>query len=728
MARLTSLRTTLRRYFTRAGISLDRSLTILLAAKIKSGAAVLLCLGTLTGSAGALGNWILASAPQTERDSSNHSQIANDTPAPRKQLTDIYGDALPKGAVKRLGTIRFRHAQHIEAVAYSPDGKWIASGGDDNTVRIWDRATGAELIRFEGHRDDVHFVTFTPDGKHVISSSGLRSHGNEKRDPSTLKWEAPTGKVALRFPPNEWNLAMTALALSPDGTKLAACLSPSLHIFDVATGNLLHKHPLEGAAVYRMRFTPDNRRLALVAEGQGVEMIDVVTGNQIWLNKVQKGNPTIFEPSLQGLAISPDGNRLAVTISRSERARVLDAATGVEIFDFENGPEALVYSHDGKHILGRGGIFDAATGRRTAELQRKMIWLFDLALSPDGKQVAKAGSGTLEFWDASSGETQSQPTGALGSVNQIALAPDAHSVLTASMFDLENGVRQWNLDSCKQMAAHAGWPGSAFAVSPGIDSFAFGDFSKSLVFRKTIGTWAELKSLPGVGTAMQTLAFTRDGKKLLATANAKPGEAFLEGGPILLWDLESGKGPIRLGTIAGGARTGAVSPDNRYFAAGGWDGTIYLWDIVEGREVHKLFGQKGNICTLAFSPDSRFVTGTPGSKTGLSCIGRDHRIRVWDLVTGQVVKTLEAPVSGSWSIAWSPDGKCIASGGEDGLVRLWDVATNQQRTCLTGHNGPVTSLAFTADARHLLSGSTDTTVLVWALADLPGSNSQGPGK
>ena len=165
-------------------------------------------------------------------------------------LTDVYGDALPDGAVKRIGTVRFRHGQHIESVAYSPDGKWIASGADDNTVRIWDRATGKELRRFEGHKDDVHFVTFTPDSKYIISSSGLYGAArSQKHDPCTLRWEAATGKVVLRFPANQWNREMAALALSPDGKTLAACLTPKLHIFDVAKGVLLHTYPVEDGVV-----------------------------------------------------------------------------------------------------------------------------------------------------------------------------------------------------------------------------------------------------------------------------------------------------------------------------------------------------------------------------------------------------------------------------------------------------------------------------------------------
>ena len=164
-------------------------------------------------------------------------------------LTDIYGDKLPEPAVKRLGTVRLRQTgNHIESVAYSPDGKWIASGGaDDNTVRIWDRATGKELVRFDGHSDDVHFVTFTPDGKYIISSSGFHTAGQPgaQQDPCTLKWEAATGKLVGRFPANRWNREMAALALSPDGTTLAACLTPELYIADAANGRLLRTFAAE---------------------------------------------------------------------------------------------------------------------------------------------------------------------------------------------------------------------------------------------------------------------------------------------------------------------------------------------------------------------------------------------------------------------------------------------------------------------------------------------------
>ncbi len=330
----------------------EGGLKALCAAKIKIGVAVLLGIGILAGSAGTMGSWVFANSSSAGTRPRMLAPVAQVKPAPKKTLTDIYGDKLPEGAVKRFGTVRFRHGQHIESVAYSPDGKWIASGADDHTVRIWDRATGKELLRFEGHSDDVHFVAFTPDGKYIISSSGLHTHGRAQ-DPCTLKWEAATGKLVGRLPANRWNREMAALALSPDGTTLAACLTPELYISDVTNGRLLRTFAADDGIVMKMSFSPDGHHLAMIGDGQGVSLINVGTGKQIWLNNAITKNPTTVEPTVYGLAFSPDGRRLAVCVSREGPARVLDSATGDEICRFDNRNGALVFCATVSKSLGQ---------------------------------------------------------------------------------------------------------------------------------------------------------------------------------------------------------------------------------------------------------------------------------------------------------------------------------------------------------------------------------------
>ncbi len=708
----------------------EGGLKALFAAKIKIGVAVLLGIGILAGSAGTMGSWVFANSSSADTRPEKRSPVAQVQPMPKKTLTDIYGDKLPPGAVKRLGTVRFRHGQHIESVAYSPDGKWIASGADDHTVRIWDRATGKELLRFDGHSDDVHFVAFTPDGKYIISSSGWHTHGRPgAQDPCTLKWEAATGKFVGRMPANRWNLPMAALALSPDGTTLAACLTPELYISDVTNGRLLRTFAAEDGIVMKMSFSPDGHHLAMIADGHGVSLIDVGTGKQIWLNNVLRKDPFRVEPTVYGVAFSPDGRRLAVCVSREGPARVLDSATGDEICRFDNRNGPLVFSRDGKQVIGAIGIWDAATGEKVRDLNPKVIWNYELALSPDGKQLVDAGSSALQFWDIATGKGITQPAASLGLISQIQLAPDLKSMVTFSMFDPEDGVRLWDLQTCRQVSAFPGAMHNPVALSPALDLLAYGTYGEGEVSLRQVSEWATKHSLPGFAVGLTTLTFTRDGQRLIATTNGNPGEAksAFNGGPILMWDVKTGKAPITLGSLAitkgSGARCATISPDDKFLASGGWDNIIRLWDIAGRKEVRQFVGQEGNICAVCFSPDGKYVTAVSGvaapTKTGLFSNSKDNHLRIWEVATGRVVRMIEGPVEGSWSVAWSPDGATIASGGEDGLVRLWEAGTGRQRTCLTGHDGPVTSLSFTPDGRQLFSGSADTTVLVWDLAGLP---------
>ena len=704
----------------------EGGLKALLAAKTKIGVAVLLGFGILAGSAGTMGSWVFTHSSSAETRPEKPSPVAQAQPVPKKTLTDSYGDKLPEPAVKRLGTVRFRHGEHIESVAYSPDGKWIASGADDHTVRIWDRVTGKELLRFDGHSDDVHFVTFTPDGKFIISSSGLHTIGRPgAQDPCTLKWEAATGKLVGRFPANRWNRAMAALALSPDGTTLAACLSPELYISNVENGRLLRTLAAENGNVTKMSFSPDGQHLAMITNEHGVSLVNVGTGKQIWLNSALATGPsTRIEPTVYGLAFSPDGRRLAVCASRDGPARVLDSATGDEICRFDNRNGPMVFSRDSKQVLGAIGIWDAVTGEKVKDLNPKALWNYELALSPDGKQLVNAGSSALQFWDVATGNGIAQPAASLGPISQIQLGPDQKSMVTFSMFDPESVVRLWDLQTCRQVSASPYGMHYSVALSPSLDLLAYGTPKKGEVSLMQIGDWTTKVPLPGIDAGLSTLTFTRDGHRLIATT-AKSGPGF-NGAPVLMWDVKTAKEPVTLGTLAtttgSGARCAAISPDDRYFASGGWDNIIRLWDIAGRKEVRQFTGQEGNICGVCFSPDGKYVTAVSGAgamaptKTGLYSNGKDNHLRIWEVATGRVVRTIEGPDKGSWSVAWSPDGATIASGGEDGLIRLWESATGRQRACLTGHDGPVTSLTFTPDGRQLFSGSADTTVLVWDLA------------
>jgi hypothetical protein len=204
-----------------------------------------------------------------------------------------------------------------------------------------------------------------------------------------------------------------------------------------------------------------------------------------------------------------------------------------------------------------------------------------------------------------------------------------------------------------------------------------------------------------------------DGTRLIGTSWTES--------PIRVWDPATGKELPPLGNLpqGRGAKCLAVASDGKLLATGGMDKVVRLWDIAGSKELRQLVGQEGSVWGLAFAPDGRevaAVTATGGFDFHAN--GTDRVIRVWNVATGRPVRTLMGPAEGSRSVAWSADGRVLATGSEDGEVRLWELLTGQERARLSGHEGPVSALAFTADGARLVSGGSDTTALVWDLAAL----------
>src|SRR5262249_59910448 len=117
-----------------------------------------------------------------------------------------------------------------------------------------------------------------------------------------------------------------------------------------------------------------------------------------------------------------------------------------------------------------------------------------------------------------------------------------------------------------------------------------------------------------------------------------------------------------------------------------------------GRGVGQPGGRGGSVWGRGSRRDGRMLAGVTGEGGGIfSARGADRTIRLWDVNTGKVLRRLEGPPPGSWCVAWSPDGRMLATGGDDGLVRLWELASGRERARLAGHDGPVTCLKFTHD-------------------------------
>jgi serine/threonine protein kinase len=216
------------------------------------------------------------------------------------------------------------------------------------------------------------------------------------------------------------------------------------------------------------------------------------------------------------------------------------------------------------------------------------------------------------------------------------------------------------------------------------------------------GTGQEVLSLGGRAGTVIRVAFSADGK-WLATVR--------EGGPVQVWDAHSG---ALIRTLKGSG-CAAFHPDGRRLACGSHDRSVRVWDVTDGRELLECV-PRGQALSLAFSPDGqRLAVGGIISDDGIGHQATGE-ITIWDLAAARRTSDLIGHTHKVEALAFSPDGKRLASASADRTARLWDAATGKELLILREHEGPVYGVAFSPDGRQLASGSADQTVRVWDAA------------
>jgi uncharacterized protein (TIGR03067 family) len=295
--------------------------------------------------------------------------------------------SLAPGEVRRFEG----HTGSIKSVAFSPDGKRVLSGSGypttDNTARVWEVATGKELICFRGHEERVSAVAFSPDGKLALTGGS---------DKALRLWEVATGKEVRRFRGHTGGIG--AVVFSRDG-KLAASAGwdKTVRPWDVATGQELKK--FEGPTNFQtVVFFPDGKRVLFGGDDRIMRLGDVATGQEI---RRFEGHKQI----VSCVAVSPDGRRALAT---DDGVRLWDLETGQVIRTFEEGSahvESVAFSPDGRRALAGGQdhtvrVWDVETGEKLAFFKgpgKGVFW--SVAFSPDGRfALSGSGDNTLRLW------------------------------------------------------------------------------------------------------------------------------------------------------------------------------------------------------------------------------------------------------------------------------------------------------------------------------------------
>jgi WD40 repeat protein len=410
------------------------------------------------------------------------------------------------------------------------------------------------------------------------------------------------------------------------------------------------------------------------------------------------------------MAQTGDGRLLAVPCGRNimlfeaRTGRLLRTATGHTRTAYRPA-----FSADGKRLASGSEdfsvrVWDVATGQEELLLEGHRAPVWAVAFDDERKQVVSAdAAGTVKVWDAQ-GRLVNSFQGHTKGVNQLAFSPDGKRLATAS---LDGACKIWGPDTWQELRALPGNTKNFEAVAWSRDGelLAAGDDAQVMVWNT--GTWEVLHTLPTAGKGL--LEFSPDGRTLLTARCYHPDPA---AHAFARWDLATGRqqATFRLPTHSGHAFF-HLSPDGQtvFVSRLREDGRVRAYDAETGQERFPHEGPRGAVTAVAFSPDGRTLASG----------GANGTVRLWDLAawrSGELappIRVLEAHTNEVWSVAFSPDGKLLASGGNDGLICLWDVAGVRKVRDLTGHSRAHAYLTFSPDGRTVVAGGRYGTVNRW---------------
>ncbi|HEV3263501.1 MAG TPA: protein kinase, partial [Gemmataceae bacterium] len=566
-------------------------------------------------------------------------------------------------ATGKLDAVLRGHTAPATSVAYSPDGKQIATASNDQTIRLWDPATGQQtaLLRAGSVSDDrqnqEHYplVAYNRDGSRIASYALTNGGAGTSR-----LWDADTGtEIAVL---GKWQEIVPPVAFSPDGKRVAAGAGQFVHLCDAVTGRQLAALGPHARPVWHLAYSPDGKRIACAtAEGNAIHLWDGESGKEVAVLAV---------PCVAHVLFSPDGSRLVSWGAHPDNTvRLWDAATGrllAVLAGHKNSINAVAFSPDGKRVATAsfdqtGRLWDGRTGQLLAVLRGHTGRVWHVLFSPNGTRVVTASDDTtLRLWDAQAGE-----------LFGVLRGHGDHFLYCAPVFTLDGSrlvsgsddgtVRIWDMSLVERNGILSGHKSYVYdvAFSPGGEQVAAAAWDGTArLWDATTGLQSGL--FKHETEILTSVAFSRDGRRL-ATVERERG--------VTLWDVSSQKAAHDWRVpLAGYDPRASLNPAGTLLAAVSAEGPVRLWDVVTGREVARLEGHDKDSIDVAFDPDGSLLATT----------GIDGTVRLWDVATRTPVAVLRGHTDFVWRVAFSADGKLLASCSHDKTICLWDAQTHER--------------------------------------------------
>jgi RNA polymerase sigma factor (sigma-70 family) len=680
---------------------------------------------------------------------------------------DRYGDPLPRGAIARLGTTRFRHDTNFPRVFFAPDGKSLVTARGE--ARVWDVATGRLLRSFDAgwevapspdgrtlfaagrgvlraidsstgrERRRVALdpssppdrLAVSPDGKGLAVLTAFQSQMSRKEDLSVLiLFDSETLAVRWRIEKDHHyaeELAFSAdgrllaIAAPQDGAKRFHMMGPkasTIRLLDVAGGAEVRRIAIEGFGVGSLTFSSDGRTLAAGVGDRTIRVYDPATGRE---RLPRLGRERAVPPSAEGkgelqgfgtlkgfdaakareaacLAFSPDGKTLASGpedlgyyggLIDVPPITLWDVAAAREVRRFAGHPRgitSLAFSPDGKTLASSGGedvarIWDVATGREVDHRPGHPGRVHSMVVSPADGTVFTSGNadGHVLHWDPVDGRS----LGAVGvkpsMIDSLAISTDGRTLFVS---DPEVGSVLWDVAGRKELrrlTRDRMERGRYFRpvfipdgrrVDPRYFHVVFSPDGRTATANNHVWDVAAGRLLVALQSPCSTAAYSADSRRIIT----------LDRDGVRTWEVTTGdelRRPIPFQWAGGSA---AFSPDGRLVAVGSLAPStpgrrnmgdrliepIRIRELASGQEVAAVFGHTDSSSGLAFSPDGRMLASVSGDL--------DPGLRVWDVASGKPLRRLKCPPLGCHTVAYLPDGRSIVTASNDGTALVWDVS------------------------------------------------------
>jgi WD40 repeat protein len=548
----------------------------------------------------------------------------------------------------------------VVGIAFSPDGKYLATSDTKGDIQIWDARTLTKYVNCQGHQHWTWAIDFSPDGQYLASASD---------DHQVKLWDVATGECLRTYTGHTFSV--NAVMFSPDGQIIASSSQDStIRLWRTFPNN---SHPeiqtLSGhqGRVWSIAFSPDGNTLVSGGEDLTMRLWDLATG----LCLVDWQAHTAW---VRFVAFSPDGRSIA-SGSYDRSIKIWDVA--------KQNPQLLQE------------VGDLKSGICTHTLTGHQQPISAIAFSPDGQQLVSCSfDKTIKLWDVHSGRCLKTLLGHRNRIWTIAVHPNGRQIATGGD---DNHTKIWDLKRGRCLNTIVGHTNAILSVNLN----HHGDRLASGNEDNTIRVW-DVNS----GRITQTL---REHTNRVWSVNFSPDDRLLASGSadytIKLWDWRSGNCLKTLRGHHSWVWWVLFSPDGRTLASSSYDQTVKIWNIDTGECLKTLSEHQSPVVCVDFSPDGRLLASCEFA----------GKIKLWNTRSGECVRNISEHKNSVWSVTFSANGQWLVSSSYDRTIKLWSVATGECLQTFVGHQGPILRAKVSTDCRSIISAGVDRSLKVWDL-------------